>query len=34
MKKLILILVILGVAGLVWEFRGITFWTATVQSEK
>ncbi len=33
-KKLILILVLLGLVGLIWEFRGTTFWTATIQSGK
>jgi hypothetical protein len=34
MKKLILILVLLGLVGLIWEFRGTTLWTATIMDKK
>jgi len=33
-KELILILVLLGLVGLIWEFRGTTFYSATVPSGK
>jgi hypothetical protein len=34
MKRLTLILVLLGLVGLIWEFRGTTFYSATIQSGK
>lgn len=34
MQKLILILLLLGLAGLIWEFRGTTFYSATIPSGK
>jgi hypothetical protein len=34
MKKLVLFVLLLGLAGLIWEFRGLTFYSATIPSGK